>query len=166
MTWKRIGSTTPPPKPPTADSSSSSSSSGDAPVAEPATIPRPPPIPPPLPNFNRRIPPPPNTVDPLAQILSARRGALPEDEPEADVIDSNKPKLTLEGDVVRWMIKKMEETWTEFYDQIDTTTMLFPRLTLFFGPIHRKQIPQEMELLVLTGNSGYNKEWIQVIHLN
>lgn len=161
MTWKRIGSSTPPPKPPAAPSEGSASSSSSSASAEPSAAPLPIPIPPPLPNFNRRAPPPPN-VDPLARLISARAG-LVDDEPE--LIDNNKFKLSLEGDVVRWMLKKMEETWAEFYEQIDDTTMLFPRLTLFFGPIHRRQIPQEMEWLVLSGNSGYNKDWVMVINI-
>jgi hypothetical protein len=153
MTWKRIGTATPPPPPP-----STPAAAEPVPAAEPSTEPRPIPIPPPLPNLNRRIPRAP-TSPPLGALLAPNLVRGGEDDVE---VDTTKPRLTLEGDVVRWLIGKMAETWTEFFEQIDNKSMLFPKLTLFFGPIHRKQIPQEMELLVLTSKSGYNEAWIRV----
>lgn len=153
MTWKRIGATTPPPKPaPPVEPAPAAPSS--EPGAEPTAF-RPPPIPPPLPAFKGRIP---ARVHPEPSLLSLLNRNHPDDDVE---VDTTKSTLKLEDDVVRWMIGRMSETWTEFFDQIDNKSMLFPRLTLFFGPIHRKQIPQEMELLALTNKAGYSKEWIQ-----
>ncbi len=55
-----------------------------------------------------------------------------------------------------------KETWAEFFKEIDQTTMLFTRLTIFFGNLHRRQIPQEMLILVESRKGGYNKDWIDV----
>ena len=153
MTWKRIGATTPPPRP-TPVIAPEPASAGSTP--ESTTVFRPPPIPPPLPTFNRRIP---IRVHAEPSLLSLLNRANADDETE---VETSKSSLKLEDDVVRWVIGRMAETWTEFFEQIDTKAMLFPRLTLFFGPVHRRQIPQEMELLVLTNKFGYSKEWIIV----
>lgn len=79
-----------------------------------------------------------------------------------DVEVQPKAKLSLLNDVVGWLIEEMQKTWRDFFEKVDNCSMLFPELNLFFGPISRKQIPQEMELLVQTKTSGSTKHWVKV----
>jgi hypothetical protein len=151
MTWKRIGATTPPPL-----ATPAVEPVPTEPTCASTNVLRPPPIPPPLPTFNRRVPLP---AHPEPSLLSLLNRNIVVDDSE---VEKSKSTLKLEDDVVRWIIGRMADTWNEFFAQIDSNSMLFPRLTLFFGPVHRRQIPQEMELLALTNKSGYSKSWVEV----